>query len=246
MPLNLITIIMQTNEIKLNGYTLPERVKARMILKLLETQQKELGFALCSKPDNIIVESQDVEGTSDGIVIGPSTCKNDKKFLGLYHTHPSGDSRASAIDLARCGKSKIICMGGKIDGKIRCNIWKYEQLSQEDIDNMDKLSKGIKKSATKSEISRYQQSSNCANVMGPLAFEEECVKKIDKDTYKKSSNISVLKNKYGVSENEIKEAENDLRSDIIKRDMLANKVNKEIENESKKYYNEVEIKLKKD
>lgn len=237
---------MRTSTTKLDSYTLPERVKARMILKLLETQQKELGFALCSKPDNIIVESQDVEGTSDGIVIDPSMCKNDKKFLGLYHTHPSGDSRASAIDLARCGKSKIICMGGKTDGKIRCNIWKYEQLSQEDIDNMDKLSKGTKKSITKSEISRYQQASDCVGIIGPLAFEEECVKKMDKDIYKKSSNVSVLKNKYDVPEREIKDAEDDLRADITKRDMLANKVNKEIENESKKYYSEVEIKLKKD
>lgn len=56
-----------------------------MILKLLETQQKELGFALCSKPDNIIVESQDVEGASDGIVIDPSMCKNDKNLL-IYDT----------------------------------------------------------------------------------------------------------------------------------------------------------------
>lgn len=46
---------MRTSTTKLDSYTLPERVKARMILKLLETQQKELGFALCSKPDNIIV-----------------------------------------------------------------------------------------------------------------------------------------------------------------------------------------------
>lgn len=242
MPLNLITIIMQTNEIKLNGYTLPERIKTKMVLKLRGTQQKELGFALCSRPDNIIVEGQDIEGTSDRIIIDPSMCKNGKKFLGLYHTHPSDDSRASAVDLARCGKGKIICIGGKTDGKIKCNIWKYEQLSQEDIDNMDKINKGIKKSATKSEISRYQQSSNCANVMGPLAFEEECVKKIDKDIYKKSSNISALKNKYGTSESEIKEAENDLRSDIIKRDILANKADNEIENEAKKYYRDVEIK----
>lgn len=80
MPLNLITIIIQTNEIKLNGYTLPERVKTRMVLKLRGTQQKELGFALCSRPDNIIVEGQDIEGTSDRIIIDPSMCKNGKNF----------------------------------------------------------------------------------------------------------------------------------------------------------------------
>lgn len=131
-----------------------------------------MGFALCSRPDNIIVESQDIEGTSDGIVIDPSMCKDDKKFLGSYHTHTVGGSRASATDLARCGESKIICVGSKIDGKIKCNIWKYDQLSQEDLDNIDKISKETKKSATKSEISRYQQHSNCTNVIGPLAFEE--------------------------------------------------------------------------
>ncbi len=95
---------MQTNEIKLNGYTLPERVKTRMVLKLHGTQQKELGFALCSRPDNIIVEGQDIEGTSDRIIIDPSMCKNGKKFLGLYHTHPSDDSRASYTN--NYGKSR--------------------------------------------------------------------------------------------------------------------------------------------
>lgn len=107
---------------------------------------------------------------------------------------------------------------------------------------MDKMSKGTKKSATKSEISRYQQSSNCANIMGPLSFEDECVKKIDKDIYKKWSNVPVLKDKYDVSESEIKKAENDLRSDAIKRDILANKADNEIESEAKKYYREIELK----
>lgn len=68
---------MKTKEIKLDGYTLPERIKAKMILTLFKTHQakKELGFTLCSKPDNIIVASEDLIGTSERIVIDPKMCK---------------------------------------------------------------------------------------------------------------------------------------------------------------------------
>lgn len=71
---------MQTNDIKLDDYTLPEIVKAKMVLKLFNTRQEELGFALCSK-DNIIIAGKDIKGTSDSIVIDPKTCKEDEKFL---------------------------------------------------------------------------------------------------------------------------------------------------------------------
>lgn len=52
-----------------------------MALKLFYTQQEELGFALCSKSDNVIVAGKDLKGTSDSIVIDPKTCKEDEKFL---------------------------------------------------------------------------------------------------------------------------------------------------------------------
>jgi proteasome lid subunit RPN8/RPN11 len=89
---------MKTNEIKLDNYILPERVKAKMVLKLFNTQQEELGFALCSK-DNIITTGKDLRGISGEMAIYPSDCKRDENFLGSYHTHPKRDSRASAKDV---------------------------------------------------------------------------------------------------------------------------------------------------
>ena len=233
---------MKTKETNLDDYTLPERVKAKMVLKLFNTRQEELGFALCSK-DNIITTGKDLEGTSDRMVIYPSECKKDEKFLGNYHTHPKRDSRAGARDLVHCGRDKIICIGGKTDNNIRCNIWKYGQLSPEDI---DKMKGDTNKSITESEKLRYQQTFDCLNTVVPLVYEEECVEKIDKDIDKKLSNVLDLKNKSGVSESEIKEAGDDLIANVRKRDMLSDKVNKEIENESKKYYNKAEIKLRRD
>ena len=58
---------------------------------------------------------------------------------------------------------------------------------------------------------------------------------------KKELNLLTL-NKSGASEREIIEAAIDLINDTIKRDRFVRKLAKEIENESKKYYNEVEIK----
>ncbi len=80
---------MKTEDImstELNGYILPDRIKQDMISKLDDTQQDELGFALCSE-DNIIVEGEHTKGTPDGITIDSSMCKKGEKFLGGYHTH---------------------------------------------------------------------------------------------------------------------------------------------------------------
>lgn len=62
---------MKTKEIKLNGHTLPERVKTKMIITLFKTHQnkEELGFALCSNPDNVITTSEDLTGTSDELIM---------------------------------------------------------------------------------------------------------------------------------------------------------------------------------
>ena len=70
-----------------------QKVKAKMIIKLFKTHQakKELGFTLCSKPDNIIIASEDITGTSDGMLVDPRMCKKDERFLGGYHTHPTKD-----------------------------------------------------------------------------------------------------------------------------------------------------------
>lgn len=112
---------METKEIKLNGYTLPDKVKKKMRYTLHKTQQSkvEMGFTLCSKPDNIIRARGDCIGSSCKMVIDSKKCEKDEKFLGGYHTHPGEDSHASAEDLRYCGIFKIICTGGQTDNKIR-------------------------------------------------------------------------------------------------------------------------------
>lgn len=87
-------------ETKLNSYILTEELKKKMRDTLHNTQQVkvEMGFTLCSKPDNIIRSRGYRIGDSREIEISPRVCEKYEKFLGGYHTHPKVDSSASARD----------------------------------------------------------------------------------------------------------------------------------------------------
>ena len=223
---------------ELNGYILPDKIKQDMRSKLDDTQQDELGFALCSK-DNMIVEGRHTTGTPDGITIDSSMCKKEEKFLGGYHTHPigRGDSYASAEDLIHCGTNKIICMGGKTDNKIRCNIWKYGQLSSEDI---TKMKEDTNNNITEYERSRYQKSFDCGNSFYPLSLEEKKIKKLNKDLDDTESLLSDSR-RYMTVES-MTRVRNTLNMLTEIKNIRTNRLIREIENKSKKYYNEVEIK----
>ena len=190
---------MKGKEIKLNSYTLPERVKAKMIITLFKTHQskKELGFTLCSKSDNIIIAKGDFTGSSDRVVIDPRMCEKDEKFLGGYHTHPREDSYASAEDLRYCGIFKIVCAGGN-DNKIRCNTWKHEQQS---IGEHNKMIYDIDKGVAKPENPMYQPNFDCIRTMGSLFADEKYIKEKDKDLEKKELNLLML-NRSGAPEHE--------------------------------------------
>lgn len=221
---------------ELNGHILPDKIKQDMISKLDDTQQDELGFALCSE-DNIILEGKHTEGTLDGITIDSSMCKKGEKFLGGYHTHSKGDSYPSAEDLIRCGTFKIICTGGKSDNKIRCNTWKHEQLSSGDI---NKMKEDVNRNITESEIFRYQKSFDCGNTIWPLLSEEKDIKKLNKDLDGMESLLSDSR-RYMTAESmtRVRDTLNMLKE--IKN-IRTNRLVRKIESESKKYYNEVEIK----
>lgn len=227
-------------KIKLDSYTLPERVKANMIITLFRTHQKkkELGFTLCSNPNNIIVAKGDITGTSDRIEIDSSLCEKDEKFLGGYHTHYSRDSYASADDLHYCGVLKTICTGGSTDNKIRCNTWKHGPLSQEEYNNMiDKFSKDI----TKSENPVQQANFNCIRDIVPLYLEEKRIKnRVDIDLNEKLSRLDDLRRR-GAPGHIIIEEENMLANDTERRNRSVRELVKKIRDESKRYYNEVEI-----
>lgn len=99
----------------------------------------------------------------------------------------------------------------------------------------------IRKGIAKSENPKYQPNFDCLRTMNRLFLDEKYIKELDKDLDKKELQLLTLKES-GASEHEIEEAGIDLFNDTIKRDIRANRLKKEIKNESNKYYNEVEIK----
>lgn len=208
---------------KLNSYILTDEVKRGMRNKLSETQQdkkedkEELGFTLCVNSNNIISARGNHLGYSGKIIINPDACNEDEKFLGGYHTHPNVDSHASANDLVHCGTNKIVCIGGDIDNKIKCYVWKSRQLSSED---KGKIADGY---ISGHRNPKYQQTFNCIDNFEPLYREEKDIKEIDKG---------------------LKELESGINRDIISavRNLRVGILKQEIKNKSKKYYNEVEIK----
>ena len=228
-------------ETKLNSYILTEELKKKMIDTLHKTQQIkiEMGFTLCSKSDNIIRSRGDRIGDSSEIEISPRVCEKDEKFLGGYHTHPNVDSSASARDLRYCGMAKMMCIGGHADNKIRCYTWKHEQPSPEE---RNKIVDDIKKGIISPENLKYQPHFDCLNTIDSLYSKERyIIEKLDKDLDKMTSHLLAL-NRSGISEHEIMKTVNELINETVKRDRYANILKKEIENESKKYYNDVEIK----
>lgn len=228
-------------ETKLNGYILREKLKEKMRDTLRKTQQSkvELGFSLCSKSDNIIRARGYYIGSRDEIEIDPRACKEDEKYLGAYHTHPRDDSRASARDLRFCGLAKMICTGGNFDSKIRCYTWKYEQPSPMEI---NKIADDINKDTISPENLKFKQNFDCLYSIGSLYSEERKIKeKLDKDLDEKDSRILDLKNS-GASESKIMELVEEYIYKTLTRDSYVDTLKKEIENESKKYYEDIEIK----
>lgn len=211
--------------VRLNSYILSDDVKDEMKHKLDKTRQDriELGFTLCTNSNNVIVSRGDHIGNSDKIEINPRACNEDEKFLGGYHTHAKSDSYPGAEDLIHCGIHKIICTGG-MDDKIRCNVWKYGQLSLEDkykmIDEYMSDHKGPK----------YQQTFDCISNFEPLYREERYIKELDKGLKQLESHLSTPSIR--------------MQYDIAKtgRNLRAGILNLDIKNKSRKYYNEVEIK----
>lgn len=229
---------MKTKGIELNGYTLSERVRAKMILTLFKTHQKkkELGFTLCSNPDNIITAGGEGKGYPNKIEIDPRLCDTDEKFIGGYHTHFDQDSYPSAEDLHYCGVFKTTCSGGN-DNKIRCNTFNGEQ---ESVEEYNKTVLDIHKGEIKAKNSRYQKNFDCIRVMNPLFLEEKDIKEEAKDLYGKLLHLDDMKRR-GDPERVIIETENRIITDLDNIDRSVRELVEKIRNESKKYYNEVEI-----
>lgn len=215
--------------IKLNSYILSDDIKDEMRNKLNKTRQDkvELGFTLCANSDNIIRSRGNPTGTSNKIEIDPRACKGDEKFLGGYHTHPKSDSYPSAEDLIHCGIHKITCTGG-IDDKIRCDTWKYAQLSSED---KYKMINGYR-SGYKNP--KYQQTFDCISDFEPLYREEKYIKSLDDHLEELESSMAGVTVSPSIM----------MQRSFVKtiRDRHTSILIEGIKNKSEKYYNEIEIK----
>jgi len=215
--------------IKLNSYILPDNIKDEMKNKLDKTRQDkvELGFTLCANSDNIIRSRGSPTGTSNKIEIDPRACKRDEKFLGGYHTHAKSDSYPGAEDLIHCGINKITCTGG-MDDKIRCNIWKYAQLSSED---KYKMINGYRLGH---KNPKYQLTFDCISDLEPLYKEERYIKSLDVHLDELESSIAGVTISPSIT----------MQRSFVKtiRDRHASILIEGIKNKSEKYFNEIEIK----
>lgn len=202
--------------IRLNNYILTDELKEVMRNKLYETREekRETGFTLCSKPDNIINARGDHIGDPNKIKIDPEVCNKDERFLGGYHTHPRGDSSPSVTDLSHCGVHKIVCVGGDIDDKIKCQLWKQKQISKGEVLTIAKDLKNKKRPINP----EYKINFDCLNIMSILGRKEDNLVKMDKDIDKIKSYLPILNKPLS------KDLQNKLINAIKVRDIYANKL----------------------
>ena len=130
---------METKEIKLNSYTLLDDSIEKMkdALHISRRDKKEVGLTMCSSKDDVIVLREQHAGENQQVFI-KRQCNEGEKYVGYYHTHHKGTSKASSGDLRLCGTSKILCIGGKEDqgeqrnDSVRCYTWKGKVIPVEE------------------------------------------------------------------------------------------------------------------
>ncbi len=92
---------------------------------------------------------------------------------------------------------------------------------------------------TNSERFRYQKSFDCGNIIWTLLSEEKDIKKLNKDLYDMESLISDSRRYMTVESMTRVRNTLDMLTEI--KNIRTNRLIREIENKSKRYYNEVEI-----
>ncbi len=109
--------------IKLKSYSLSEDTVSKMILKIEETKQKkiELGFGLCHmKHINTLKPGRECSGDECSMT-RMRKCSTGS-YVGGYHTHPTGSTEPSIVDLKNAYINDVECIGSVRDGTIRCFI----------------------------------------------------------------------------------------------------------------------------
>ena len=173
---------MKTKEIKLDGYTLPDNSICTMKNALDRSRhiKKEIGLTMCSSRDNVITLRGEHKGEENQVSIN-RRCNEGKgeEYIGYYHTHPEGTSKATSVDLRLCGTSKVLCVGGKTEKKwqgeptndsVGCYTWKDNVIS---VQEGEKLFADVHKGRQEPHNSEYKSHFDCLSTIGIYADEQE-------------------------------------------------------------------------
>lgn len=213
---------------KLNDYILTDNSIDTMRNALDRSRhiKKEIGLTMCLRQDNVITLKGEHEGEDNHVYINRQ-CNEGEEYVGYYHTHHRGTSKASSWDLASCGTNKISCAGGisepeiqkgQIDDNVTCYIWKYNVIS---VQESRQLFADVLKGIEEPHNSRHKSHFNCLNTIGRFASDQ---KRLD-DEYK-SIGLDPMR-KLPI---------------ILKFQRLDKLVDKEVD----KYYNRSDTKLRRD
>jgi proteasome lid subunit RPN8/RPN11 len=111
---------------KLNSFTLPSNVIAKMREKLRDTDRtgNEYGFTFCRSPGtNILKDSSHCVGDECSIRLR-RFCKPTDILVGDYHTHPIYGADPSFQDMIVAYELGLGCIGSSENNKIKCYIRK--------------------------------------------------------------------------------------------------------------------------
>lgn len=212
--------------IKLNSYTLSDNSIGTMRNALDRSRhiKKEIGLTMCSKQDNVITLRGEHEGEENRVSINRQ-CNEGEKYVGYYHAHHKDTSKATSGDLAQCGTSKILCVGGtseqeiqkgQINDNVTCHIWKDKVISvQKGVELFINALRGEKEPHSHEHKSHL----DCLNTIGKYALEQ-----LELDNEYKSIGLAPMR-----------------KLSILSR---FRELNTRVEQETDKYYNRTEIKLR--
>lgn len=165
--------------VKLNSHTLPDNSIGTMrnVLDRSRYIKKEIGLTMCSRQDNVITLRGEHEGEENRVSINRQ-CNEGEKYVGHYHAHHKGTSKATSGDLAQCGTSKILCVGGiseqeiqkgQINDSVACYIWKDNVIS---VQEGKQLFADVLRGREEPHNPEHKSHFNCLNTIGKYAVEQ--------------------------------------------------------------------------
>lgn len=214
--------------VKLNSYTLSDNSvdTMRNVLDRSRDIKKEIGITMCSKQDNVIMLRGEHEGEENQVHINRE-CNKGEEYVGYYHAHHKGTSKATGGDLAQCGTSKILCVSGiseqeiqkgQINDSVACYTWKDNVIS---VQESKKLFDDVLIGREEPHNPEHRSHFNCLNTIGKYAIEQ-----LELDNEYKSIGFKPTK-----------------RLPIL---LKFQRLDELVDKEADKYYNRTDIKLRRD